>query len=243
MKGENNMSDIYTKKERIKKNGEVFTPDNIVNDMLNMLEEEYPIDIDTTVLEPTCGDGQILIRLLWRKLQKVKEQPMEQRELALLKALSGIYGVDIEQRNVDLSKTRLKSLIFGYNIDTFSSKGTLKLNISLDGVDLQKLEPAIDFILHNNIILGNTLEKNVLDEMFVYLTSYQWNEDFTVVTHKCPITNLGDEQDEKIINYLDLKNIDTIPKQDYKQHTEDKSCSAKQKPSSISNLSKFGTFG
>ena len=77
-------------KERVKQYGEVFTPDSIVCDMIDLVEkrwgdisdEEY---ILKTYLEPACGDGQFLIRLLSRKLERVAKLPVEERELALNK--------------------------------------------------------------------------------------------------------------------------------------------------------------
>ena len=67
-------------KDRVKDFGEVFTPDKIVNDMLNLVDEQIK-DLDyitTTFLEPACGDGQFLIRILCRKLLKVAELPVDQ---------------------------------------------------------------------------------------------------------------------------------------------------------------------
>ena len=90
-------------KERVKNFGEVFTPDTIVNDMLDLVSEQLPEDesyITKTFLEPSCGDGQFLIRILYRKLLQVQELPIEQRQFALVKAVSSIYGVDIQADNV-----------------------------------------------------------------------------------------------------------------------------------------------
>ena len=49
--------------------GEVFTPDKIVNDMLNLVDEQIKaLDfISAIFLEPACGYGQFLIRILYRK--------------------------------------------------------------------------------------------------------------------------------------------------------------------------------
>ena len=103
-------------KDRVKKNGEVFTPDEIVNDMLDLLDnsmadklgvnDSNSIDdftyIDDVRLEPTCGDGAILVRILDRKLgrvQKIKNAGGDWKEV-LLRSVASIYGVDITADNV-----------------------------------------------------------------------------------------------------------------------------------------------
>ena len=74
-------------KERVQKYGEVFTPSNIVKDMLDLLpvadggkslvtntktKTKKPY-ISSTFLEPSCGDGNFLVEILNRKLKCVSE--------------------------------------------------------------------------------------------------------------------------------------------------------------------------
>jgi len=57
-------------KERVQKHGEVFTPQWVVNDMLDLL----PADVwepGKTFLEPACGEGAFLVEIYKRKLQKI----------------------------------------------------------------------------------------------------------------------------------------------------------------------------
>ena len=56
------------KEERIRKFGEVFTPDKTVEDMLNLNNDEF-IRFDARILEPACGDGNFLVEILKRKIQ------------------------------------------------------------------------------------------------------------------------------------------------------------------------------
>ncbi|NCU41374.1 MAG: SAM-dependent DNA methyltransferase, partial [Candidatus Moranbacteria bacterium] len=58
------MSLIQSKK-RVRDHGEVFTPDFIVNDMLDLVKDETK-NIDSRFLEPACGDGNFLIEVLRR---------------------------------------------------------------------------------------------------------------------------------------------------------------------------------
>lgn len=50
-------------KARIKKYGEVFTPEWVVKMMVDELEKSNePLSIEATVLEPSCGEGAFFER-------------------------------------------------------------------------------------------------------------------------------------------------------------------------------------
>lgn len=153
-------------KSRVKKNGEVFTPDSIVNDMIDLADNQYENEtddhyIERTVLEPTCGNGAILVRILDRKLERVKniKDNGDNWEEALLKAVASIYGVDITADNAIMSKRRMLNLI---------KNGTIEV-LELDGVTVRefngtkfeisdKVEKIIKEILDRNIQCGDTLK-------------------------------------------------------------------------------------
>ena len=92
------MSGIDRQQARIKATGEVFTPTELVQDILNTLDHSVFTDPEKTFLEPSCGDGQFLGEVLIRKMEN--GSTFEQ-------ALSTIYGVDLMQDNVDLCRERL----------------------------------------------------------------------------------------------------------------------------------------
>ena len=54
-------------RKRVADHGEVFTPDWLVNDMLDMVKQETE-RIDSRFLEPACGTGNCLVEILRRKL-------------------------------------------------------------------------------------------------------------------------------------------------------------------------------
>ena len=54
-------------KERVRERGEVFTAEREVNAMLDLVKDETE-RIDSTFLEPACGDGNFLAEILRRKL-------------------------------------------------------------------------------------------------------------------------------------------------------------------------------
>jgi hypothetical protein len=56
-------------KERVRDLGEVFTPDFLVEKMLDLFPEDAWGE-DKNWLEPTCGNGQFILGILRRKLSK-----------------------------------------------------------------------------------------------------------------------------------------------------------------------------
>ena len=92
------MSRIERDKQRIQSTAEIFTPTDLVLEMIERTGVER-FGPGKTVLDPACGDGQFLMAL---KCVKVSMHHMTEEE-----ALQDIYGVDIMRDNVDLCKKRL----------------------------------------------------------------------------------------------------------------------------------------
>ena len=92
------MSSIDRDKQRIQSTAEIFTPTDLVIEMLNNIDINR-LGAGKTVLDPACGDGQFLTAIKW-----VKVYIHQMTEEA---ALQDIYGVDIMRDNVDLCKKRL----------------------------------------------------------------------------------------------------------------------------------------
>jgi hypothetical protein len=92
------MGGVERDKLRVKATGEVFTPTELVREMLEKLPLTQFQDPAKTFLDPSCGDGQFLGEVLIRKMEN--GSTFEQ-------ALSTTYGVDLMQDNVDLCRERL----------------------------------------------------------------------------------------------------------------------------------------
>lgn len=92
------MSGVERERNRVKATGEVFTPTPLVEEILDKMDQQLFIDPEKTFLDPSCGDGQFLASVLYRKLQN---------GIDFEQALSTIYGVDLMQDNVDLCRERL----------------------------------------------------------------------------------------------------------------------------------------
>lgn len=94
---------IIKSRERVKKFGEVYTPDWMVQKMCNMLENENggAECWRGTVLEPACGTGNFLVEILKRKLSIGMTE---------IEAAETLFGVDILEDNVEESIQRLTAL-------------------------------------------------------------------------------------------------------------------------------------
>ena len=92
---------LIKSKQRVKDFAEVFTPKHIVKDMCDLVPEEMWVSVDTTFLEPACGTGNFLAEILERKFKLCESWEDG------LRALKSVYGVDIQQDNVEETKQRL----------------------------------------------------------------------------------------------------------------------------------------
>jgi 2-polyprenyl-3-methyl-5-hydroxy-6-metoxy-1,4-benzoquinol methylase len=92
------MSGIEREGARVKATGEVFTPTVVAQHMLDTMDQTIFNDPKKTVIDNSCGDGQLISEALIRKVEN--GSTFEQ-------ALSTVYGVDLMEDNVELCKERL----------------------------------------------------------------------------------------------------------------------------------------
>jgi hypothetical protein len=134
-------------KKRVTDHGEVFTPEWVVNDMLDLVKQETE-RIDSRFLEPACGTGNFLVEVLRRKLTVV-EKRYQKNQLEFERygfvAISSIYGIDLLQDNVDETIDRL--------FEVFRDKYYQLYKKSIKDDYLQ----SIKFVLSRNIICGDAL--------------------------------------------------------------------------------------
>lgn len=86
------MEDIKSR-DRVKDFGEVFTPPHIINQMLDTLPPEM-FQPQKTFLEPTCGDGRMIIEVLKRKFANCKKRK------EYTECLKSIWGMELQADNV-----------------------------------------------------------------------------------------------------------------------------------------------
>jgi len=141
------MKNLIKSRNRVRDHGEVFTPDFVVNDMLDLVKNETE-NIESRFLEPACGDGNFLIKVLERKLKVVKrvykKSQFDYEKNALL-AISSLYGVDLLYDNVKEARDRL------YNFFLNEYKKLYKEKINSNFLK------SIKYVLSRNILQGNAL--------------------------------------------------------------------------------------
>src|SRR5262245_12127192 len=93
---------LLKSKQRVPDHGEVFTPAWMVEAMLDLVKGETE-RIDSRFLEPACGSGNFLVRILQRKLASVElkfgRSAFERRHYALL-AVMCTYGIELLPDNI-----------------------------------------------------------------------------------------------------------------------------------------------
>ncbi|GAA3713806.1 N-6 DNA methylase [Microlunatus aurantiacus] len=96
-------------KQRVADHGEVFTPPELVEAMIDLVGSELGRS-DSRFLEPACGSGNFLGPVLQRKLGTIdarySRSDFERRHHALL-ALMSIYGIELLADNIAECRTNL----------------------------------------------------------------------------------------------------------------------------------------
>lgn len=133
-------------KERVADFGEVNTSDITADLMLNLVEHQAK-RVDSRYLEPACGDGVFLKKIIFRKLNSIKNLNKNQYEYEkMLIVLTGsVYGVEILEDNVKTAKENLYKLIKNEYTKYFAN--SINKNIL----------KSVQFILDKNIIHGDAL--------------------------------------------------------------------------------------
>jgi hypothetical protein len=134
---------LIKSKKRVADHGEVFTPEWMVNAMLDLVEEESE-RIDSRFLEPACGSGNFLIKVLQRKLASVElkfgRSEFEKRQYALLSVMC-IYGIELLPDNAAECRANMLVILAEY--------------MRLDKTD--DLYVAASYVLSQNLIQGDAL--------------------------------------------------------------------------------------
>ena len=134
---------LFKSKQRIADHGEVFTPEWMVDAMLDLVKDESE-RIDSRFLEPACGSGNFIVKVLRRKLAAVERKfgksDFEKQHYALL-ALMCIYGIELLADNITECRENMLEIFADY----------LKLQESDD------LYRAASCVLSQNLVHGDAL--------------------------------------------------------------------------------------
>lgn len=134
---------LIKSKKRVADHGEVFTPDWLVEKMLDLVKGETE-RINSRFLEPACGSGNFLVPILQRKLAAVElkfgKSDFEKRHYALL-AIMCCYGIELLDDNIAECRSNMLEVFTEY------------LNLE-ESDDLYK---AAAFVLSLNLVHGDAM--------------------------------------------------------------------------------------
>ncbi|HDP94158.1 MAG TPA: SAM-dependent DNA methyltransferase [Candidatus Aminicenantes bacterium] len=159
------MEEQVKSKQRVADHGEVLTGKREVNAMLDLVKQETE-RIESRFLEPACGNGNFLAPILERKLAVVEKRygksQLDFERYAIL-AVSSIYGIDIQEDNVQHCRQRL-----------FGIFDLLYLRLFKDRTK-DACRESIRFILERNIIWGDALDLKTRKEPRVPIVFSEWS--------------------------------------------------------------------
>jgi len=134
---------LIKSQKRVADHGEVFTPPWMVEAMLDLVKNETE-RLDSRFLEPACGSGNFLVRILQRKLAAVEvkfgKSDFEKRHFALL-ALMCTYGIELLADNIAECRANMLDILADY----------LHLKESED------FYRAASYVLSQNLVHGDAL--------------------------------------------------------------------------------------
>ena len=150
--------------DRARELGEVFTNEREVKAMLDLLQD---VNFASRYLEPGCGSGNFLVEILARKFQLLTELPevksglrngnLHEFHLKLVIALGSLYGIDIDELNIEESRERVLDLTM--ELYKKASRGA-EMPISV--------KKAIEYVVHKNIVLGDMISAPEGIEIYEY---------------------------------------------------------------------------
>lgn len=140
---------LIKSKQRIADHGEVFTPAWMVEAMLDLVKGETE-RIDSRFLEPACGSGNFLVRILQRKLAVVElkfgKSDFEKQHYALL-ALMCAYGIELLADNIAECRANMLEILGDY--------------LNLEGSE--ELYRAAAYVLSQNLVHGDAMTMRTSD--------------------------------------------------------------------------------
>lgn len=149
---------IIKSKKRVTDHGEVFTPPWMVEAMLDLVKGETE-RIDSRFLEPACGSGNFLVRILQRKLAAVElrygKSDFEKRHYAVL-AVTCLYGIELLADNIAECRANMLKIFAEY----------LKIG------EADELYRAASYVISQNLVHGDALAMRTAEGRAI--TFAQW---------------------------------------------------------------------
>jgi hypothetical protein len=137
--------------QRVKDVGEVFTPQRIVQQMLDQPEVKEKVNnLSATFLEPSAGEGAFLVEILHRKMRVARQQSTTLEEFTdnSLIALTSLYGIELMTDNEE-------RLVMNMIVTFLKSFRTLSTDLT--GAGDSHLADSAKVIISANMAQGNAL--------------------------------------------------------------------------------------
>ncbi|MCP9440930.1 MAG: N-6 DNA methylase, partial [Nitrospira sp.] len=163
---------LVKSKQRVADHGEVFTPEWMVEAMLDLVKGETE-RIDSRFLEPACGSGNFLVAVLRRKLAAVDlkygKSDFEKRHYTLL-ALMCTYGIELLADNIAECRANMLEVLADY----------LKIDASDD------LYRAASYVLSQNLVHGDALKMRTSCRRTISAGSSLGDRENSLSVIQCP---------------------------------------------------------
>lgn len=178
------LNKLINSKERVKNLGEVYTAKLEIDSMLNLIPLEIWGKLDSSFLEPSCGDGNFIEAIIIKKIDYyIKINSIIKSEIEIqndiLVIVANIYGIDICDTNISQCRLRISNLLKNILVHKF--------NISKISEDFEKI--LIDMV-DKNYIVGNTLEESKK----INLVKWEKIKDYSFKKSNYLLDNLISEQ-------------------------------------------------
>lgn len=149
---------LVKSRQRVADHGEVFTPEWLVEAMLDLVKGESE-RIDSRFLETACGSGNFLVKVLARKLATVEvkygKSEFEKRHFSLL-AVMCIYGIELLPDNVAECRQNMLEIFAAY----------------LGLKEEEDFFKAAEYVLSQNIVHGDAM--TMLNSTGTPITFPEW---------------------------------------------------------------------
>jgi len=120
-KGKKDSSQTKSEK-RVKQFGEVFTPTELIEKMMDQVPTSEWIDEKETFIDPACGNGNFLVEILNRRLTLGVSPDV---------AVENLYGIDIMPDNIVECHTRMLDVLEKHGHKSSDFLEVIKANIVL----------------------------------------------------------------------------------------------------------------
>jgi hypothetical protein len=150
---------------RTKKHGEVFTRDQEINLMLDLVPSEVA-RFDSRFLESACGDGNFLEVIVLRRLEQIRlrgPQNTLQLERDLFSSISSVYGIELLEDNVIRCRERLNKICREF------------LEQNNTGIQQHRLRKSIEYVISLNIVHGDALTLKKAPENVSPIVFSEWS--------------------------------------------------------------------